>query len=74
MSIEQLTRAAISLPENERRELIRRLLATLPAQGEDEIDPQFMAELLRRDEEMESGRVEGLSHEEVMARARRALG
>lgn len=72
MSIEQLTEAAVALPEPERRELIRRLVDTLPPEDDGDIDPEFMEELLRRDEAMESGRVKGLSREEMMAKARKA--
>ena len=72
MSTDQLTEAAIALPEAQRRELVRVLLDSLPPE-EEAFDPEFMQELLRRDEEMDSGRVKGHTHEEVMAMARKVL-
>ena len=70
MSLDQITQAAVALPERERRTLVDALLDTL---SNDDADPAFIAELVRRDEDLRSGRVVGHTREEMMAVARKEL-
>lgn len=85
MSTEQLTRAAIALPEAERRALMNALRDSLlddepirhpPSALESERPKadEFIAELLRADEELRSGKVKGHTLEESMAIVRKAIG
>jgi putative addiction module component (TIGR02574 family) len=63
---------ALSLPAEQRGELAHLLLESLP---EDErpiqLDPEYEAELVRRLEEIDSGRAKMLTLDEVLARLRR---
>ena len=76
MSLGQLTQAAIALPEDQRRSLFHALRDSLLPEEYDEaevLDPAFLAELMRRDEDLRSGRVVGHTREETMAVARKEL-
>ena len=73
MSLDQLTQAAIALPEDQRRGLLHALRDTLSPEEYDEaevLDPAFLAELVGRDEDLRSGRVVGHTREEMRAVAR----
>lgn len=72
MSIDQLTAEAMALPPEERLTLAHALFESVPEE-EEEFDPEFIRELMRRVEELDSGKVAELSHEEVMQEARRIL-
>ena len=64
--LEDLTTQALQLPSEEREVLIDRLVVAgddLPA-----IDPATIAEAQQRVGEMDEGRVQPLSHEELMQR------
>ena len=75
MSTAQITRAAVALPVEERRELVARLVESLPDEAADvPVDPALLRELRRRDEELRSGKTQGLTLEETMRRAREAVG
>ncbi len=73
MSIDQLTAEAMALPPKERVALAHALLDSADAEEEIELDPAFRAELRRRCEELDSGKVKGIPHEEVMEAVRRAI-
>jgi putative addiction module component (TIGR02574 family) len=73
MSTEQLIADAMALPLSERVTLAQALWESIDA-GIAEADERLaVAEAIRRDEELSSGRVAGRKHEEVMEAARRAL-
>ncbi len=72
MSIDQLTAEAMALSPKERLTLAHTLFESVPEE-EEEFSLEFIRELMRRVEELDSGKVAELSHEEVMQDARRAL-
>ena len=77
MSLDQLTQAAIALPEDQRRSLFHALRDTLPPEEYDEeedLDPAFVTELVRRDDDLRAGRRQGQTLEEAMQIARKAVG
>jgi putative addiction module component (TIGR02574 family) len=72
MSIAQLKELALALPPEERADLADVLWESL----DDSVAPisdEFLRELQRRDAEMESGKVIGRTHDEVMVEAKRRL-
>lgn len=71
-TIEQLASEALQLDENDRAQLAHQLLVSLEPAVEDraEVEKAWIEEALRRDAEMESGEVEGISGEEVFRRIR----
>ena len=73
MSIDQLTAEAMALPLKERLMLADALYASAPIEEDEEFDPEFTRELMRRVEEMDSGKVQGIPHEEVMEEAWRIV-
>ena len=73
MTTEQLIADAIALPLSERVALAQALWESIDAGLPDADERAAVAEAIRRDEELSSGRVAGRSHAEVMQAARRAL-
>ena len=68
MSIEQIREAALALPRDERLELADTLYCSLMDQSDPEslqLHPDWEAELNRRSEELESGKVPGIPWEDV---------
>lgn len=65
LSIQQIESEALSLPADERARLAEALIESL---DEDErIERAWAEEVERRAEDLRTGRVKGVSHEEVMA-------
>jgi putative addiction module component (TIGR02574 family) len=73
MSTEQLIADAMALPLSERVSLAQALWESIDADLPDADERAAVAEAIRRDKELSSGRVVGRTHEEVMEAARRAL-
>jgi len=73
MTTEQLIADAMALPLSERVSLAQALWASIDAGLPDADERAAVAEAIRRDEELSSGRVTGRTHEEVMQAARRSL-
>ncbi len=73
MTTEQLIADAMALPLSERVSLAQALWESIDAGLPDADERAAVAEAIRRDEELSSGRVTGLTHEEVMQAARRSL-
>jgi hypothetical protein len=75
--LSQLTREALSLPLEERLHLAQELWASLGPPSVTSIDSE-VAEVLdkadRRNAELASGSVEGISHADAIARARKSIG
>lgn len=76
VTVEELESKARELSVRERGELISRLIASL--EGEPDGTPEEIAaawdeEIARRVEDMEAGRVEWISHEQVMAEVREKI-
>lgn len=73
--LQQLTDQALTLSEDERLVLAHVLWKSMePTEAELEIDDELMAEIERRDAEIESGAVKPIPHEEVMRELRKIVG
>ena len=70
MTLSEIQQEAIALPERQRVDLLRALLDTLPPADADASDK----EVKERDQQMESGEVEPLSHEEFVRRIQAERG
>ena len=64
MSLAEVEKQALALSQNERARLAASLLETLPPPGTDVSDE----EVREREAEMESGRVQPITHEEFVRR------
>ena len=73
MTAEQLIADAMALPLAERVSLAQALWESIDAGLQHADEDATIAEAVRRDEELSSGKVRGRTHEEVMQAARRAL-
>jgi putative addiction module component (TIGR02574 family) len=73
MSTDQLIADAMALPLAERVSLAQALWESIDAGLPNPDERVAVAEAIRRDKELSSGRVTGRSHEEVMQAARRSL-
>lgn len=72
MSIEQLERELMKLSAEERARVAARLIASLD--DEAEVEEAWKAEVRRRDRELDSGEVEGVSWEETLSSIRNRYG
>ena len=70
MSLAEVEKQALALSENERARLAVSLLETLPPSGAEISDE----EVLQRDADLESGRVQEISHEEFVRRVQQERG
>jgi len=70
MKLAEIEREALALPEPERAFLAAKLLDTLPPPDTDVSDD----EVERREEELESGQVTAISHEEFIPRVQNERG
>jgi hypothetical protein len=64
MKLNEIEHEAAALSERDRANLICKLLDTLPVAGPDVLDE----EVAERDQELQSGKVEALTHEEFVRR------
>lgn len=74
MSTKQLTAEAMALPIAEKVSLAQALWQSIDAGVLDSDERAAVREAVRRDKELSAGTVVGLSHEEAMKAARRAIG
>ena len=70
MSLAEVEKQALALSENERARLAASLLETLPPPDAEASDE----EVLQRDADLESGRVQEISHEEFVRRVQQERG
>jgi hypothetical protein len=70
MSLAEVEKRALALSEEERGRLAAALLETLPPPGTEVSDEEVWA----REEEIESGRVQPISHEEFIRRVAEKRG
>jgi hypothetical protein len=70
MKLQEIEQEALGLNEGERAELVLSLMRTLSAPAADIADE----EVYRRDEELESGKVQPIMHEEFVRRVRDERG
>ena len=66
MKLKEIEEEAISLPERDRKNLVGKLLDTLPSPGDVSDE-----EVVERDRELEGGAVESLSHREFVRRVKK---
>jgi putative addiction module component (TIGR02574 family) len=71
-NLDALTTQALALPPEQRFELAQRLWESVGPTPE--LDEELIAEIERRDAEIESGATRTYSHEEVMRDAKKAIG
>jgi putative addiction module component (TIGR02574 family) len=74
MTVDELRRAALALDHAARASLARDLLSSLDDLSGSEIEQLWLDEALRRHEEIESGAVDTVPLDEVLAQARAARG
>lgn len=66
----ELVDAAIKLTENDRRQIVEELLASLEPESDDNVDAAWAAEVERRSSEIEQDTVRPIPWSEVKAQAR----
>ena len=74
MTVEQIVDGALGLPSEARALLADRLVESLDPAEEGYIRRLWVAEALRRRDEVRSGRVQTIPAEQALAQVRRALG
>jgi putative addiction module component (TIGR02574 family) len=70
---EDILRAALALPEDERTELVDALLAEQAHSGDLPFDPSWLTEIRRRSAELDAGNVQPTPWPEVRERVRRRV-
>jgi putative addiction module component (TIGR02574 family) len=73
MSTKQLTDEALALPLAEKVSLAQALWQSIDSGLADSDEQTALREAIRRDQELSSGAAKGLTHEEAMQAARRAI-
>jgi hypothetical protein len=74
LTIDQLAEEAMQLPAASRALLAERLVESLDFAKSDEIQKLWIAEAIRRRDEVRSGRVRPIRGEQVLAEVRRMVG
>ncbi len=74
MTVDQIVAEARQLPREKKTELFDLLLVESFAQPDSEIDAAWRIETRRRIAEIESGQVQGIPGEQVMAELRQIVG
>jgi putative addiction module component (TIGR02574 family) len=74
MTLQQIMSEARQLPREQVSELFDLLLAESFTQPDPEIDAAWRVETRRRIEEIQSGKVQGIPAEQVMAELRKIVG
>ena len=69
----ELLQKALALPENERAELAGTLISSLETTVDPDVDAAWQAEVARRAQEVESGKVKTVPWEEVQKKGRTLL-
>ena len=71
-SKDDILRNALTLPEQERADLIGALIDSLDSQVDEGVEQAWLAEIERRAQELESGAVQSIPWDTVKARLARA--
>jgi hypothetical protein len=74
MTVDELRAEALRLGPHARADLARDLLSSLDQLSEAEIEDLWLDEAVRRDRELDTGTVEAIPAEEVLARAKARRG
>jgi putative addiction module component (TIGR02574 family) len=69
----ELLQRALALPEDERAELAGNLLSSLEATIDQDVDAAWQQEIVRREHEIQSGKVKTVTWEEVQRKGRTLL-
>jgi putative addiction module component (TIGR02574 family) len=69
----ELLQKALALPENERAELAGTLISSLDITVDPDVDAAWQAEVARRAQEVESGKVKTIPWEQVRQKGRTLL-
>ena len=69
----ELLQKALALPENERAELAGNLISSLDATVDQDVDAAWQEEVVRRLQEVQSGKVETIPWEDVQQKGRTLL-
>lgn len=69
MNLQKIEDAALHLPQEERAQLIQRLVLSLESPSGDELKSDWLLEARRRGEELDNGTVQAVSGEDVMRKA-----
>jgi len=69
----ELLQKALTLPENERAELAGNLILSLDATVDQDVDAAWQQEIVRRLHEVQTGKVETISWENVQQKGRTLL-
>jgi putative addiction module component (TIGR02574 family) len=72
MTTDQLEQEVLKLPTGQRARLAERIIASLDAEAE--IEHEWLAEVKRRDAELDTGAVEAIPMEDALTSARERLG
>lgn len=67
-NVDAITAAALALPEDEREELVARLVESLDGPPDDDVEQAWAHEIARRLEDVRSGTEKGVPWEEVRKR------
>ena len=67
-SVEELYKKSLDLNERERAALAARLIESLDTETEEGVEAAWLAEIERRMEDLDSGKVQSIPWEEVRAR------
>lgn len=73
MTVEQIVEEALGLPSEARALLADRLVESLDPAEDGYVHQLWLAEAMRRRDEVRSGRVQTISGEEALAQVRRAV-
>ena len=74
MTVEQIVEKALGLPSEARALLADRLVESLDPAEDGYVRQLWVAEALRRRDEVRSGRVQAIPADQALAQVRRALG
>lgn len=74
LTLDQLASEAMHLPAVSRAELAERLVQSLDAADNQEVQQAWVEEALRRRDEVRFGQVQPIPGDEVLAEARRMVG
>jgi len=71
--VRELLQKALALPENERAELAGNLIYSLDATVDPDVDAAWQQEVVRRLQDIQSGKVDTVSWQEVQQKGRTLL-
>ena len=71
--VRELLQKALALPENERAELAGNLISSLDATVDPDVDAVWQQEVVRRVQDIQSGKVDTVSWQEVQQKGRTLL-